>query len=68
MNVKIIKDAIGLAQHYGKVTASIIKNGVASKVITELHPKTIALRCKETLLRKNIVTQIVDLFRNNGNG
>ena len=68
VNVKVLKGAIGLAQHYGKVTASIIKNGVSSKIITDLHPKTIAIRCKETLLRKNIVTQIVNLFRINGNG
>lgn len=68
VNVKILRGAIGLAQHYGKVTASIIKNGVTSKIITDLHPKTIALKCRETLLRKNIVTHIVNLFRNNGNG
>lgn len=68
VNVKILKGAIGLAQHYGKVTASIVKNGVSSKIETDLHPKTIALKCKETLLRKNIVTQVVNLFRSNGNG
>lgn len=68
VNVKILKGAIGLAQHYGKVTASIIKNGVSSKIVTDWHPKTVAIKCKETLLRKNIVTQVVNLFRNGGNG
>lgn len=68
VNVRILKGAIGLAQHYGKVTASIIKDGVSSKIVTDWHPKTLAIRCKETLLRKNIVTQVVNLFRNNGNG
>lgn len=68
VDVKILKGALGLAKHYGKATASIIKNGVKSDVITDWHPKTIALKCKETLLRMNVVTEVVNLFRKPRNG
>ena len=63
VNVKILKGALELAKHYGKATASVVNNGIRSQIVTDLHPKTIALKCKETLLRMNVVKEVVDLFR-----
>lgn len=68
VGVKILKGALGLAKHYGKATASVVKNGVRSDIITDWHPKTIAFKCKETLLRKKVVAEIVNLFRKQENG
>lgn len=68
VGVKILKGALGLAKHYGKAQAKIIKNGVSSDINTDWHPKTIAFKCKETLLRKNVVTEVVNLFRKPQNG
>ena len=68
VGVKILKGALGLAKHYGKATASVVKNGVKSDIITDWHPKTIAFKCKETLLRKNVVTEVVNHFRKAKNG
>ena len=68
VNVKILKGALELAKHYGKATASVVNNGIRSQINTEMHPKTIALKCKETLLRMNVVKEVVNLFRSTGNG
>lgn len=68
VSVKILKGALELAKHYGKATASVINNGMRMKIDTDKHPKTFTLKCKETLLRKNVVTEIIKLFRSPKNG
>lgn len=68
VGVKILKGALELAKHYGKATASVVNKGIRTKIDTDKHPKTFPLRCKETLLRKNVVTEIIKLFRTPRNG
>lgn len=68
VGVKILRGALELAKHYGKATASVVNNGVRAKIDTDKHPKTVSLKCKETLLRKNVVMEIIKLFRTPRNG
>lgn len=68
VGVKILRGALELAKHYGKATASVVNNGVRMKIDTDKHPKTFPLKCKETLLRKNVVMAIIKLFRTPRNG
>jgi hypothetical protein len=64
-DVKIIDGALKVAQSNGFVKATIMENGKKIKVETKEHPKTITLKCIETMLRQNIVQTVIRLFRNN---
>ena len=64
-NVKMLDGALKVAQSNGSVKATIMENEKKIKVDTKEHPRTIILKCIETLLRQTIVHEVIQLFRNN---
>lgn len=64
----LISGALKVAQSNGYAKATIVENGSRIKIDTKDHPKTLFIKCEETLLRLNIVTRIIEMFRPNSNG
>lgn len=61
----LVSGALKVAQSNGSAKATIIENGQRTKINTKEHPRTLFLQCEETLLRLQVVKQIINLFRPN---
>ena len=61
----LVSGALKVAQSNGSAKATIIENGQRTKINTKEHPRTLFLQCEETLLKLQVVKQIINLFRPN---
>lgn len=61
----LVSGALKVAQSNGSAKATIIENGQRTKINTKEHPRTLFLQCEETLLKIQVVKQIINLFRPN---
>ena len=61
----LVSGALRVAQSNGSAKATIIENGQRTKINTKEHPRTLFLQCEETLLKLQVVKQIINLFRPN---
>ena len=61
----LVSGALKVAQSNGSAKATIIENGQRTKINTKEHPRILFLQCEETLLKLQVVKQIINLFRPN---
>lgn len=61
----LVSGALKVAQSNGYAQATIIENGNRIKIDTKEHPRTLFFKCEETLLKLQIVSKIIRLFRSN---
>ena len=61
----LVSGALKVAQSNGSAKATIIENGQRTKINTKEHPRKLFLQCDETLLKLQVVKQIINLFRPN---
>lgn len=63
----LVSGALKVAQSNGYAQATIIENGKRIKIDTKEHPRTLFIKCEETLLKLQVVKQVINLFRPKSN-
>lgn len=63
----VISGSLKVAQSNGSAQATIIEDGKRIVVNTNEHPRTIVIKCVETLMKLKIVNHIINLFRPQSN-
>lgn len=66
-NGTVINGSLKVAQSNGSAQATIIEGGKRIVVDTKEHPRTIVIKCAETLMKLKVVNHIINLFRPQSN-
>ena len=63
----VINGSLKVAQSNGSAQATIVEGGKRIVVDTKEHPRTIVIKCAETLMKSKVVNHIINLFRPQSN-
>lgn len=64
----VINGSLKVAQSNGSAQATIVEGGKRVVLDTKQHPRTIIIKCVETLMSLKVVSSVINLFRSKTNG